>query len=112
MDTTAELEFEVKFLAQSLAYLLECTLATYEAEALKTKPKKSFLDRHEAIIKGIVFPQHKAMAKARQSSSFAISNHRLTPRVDKILEFIANGDDSEAACCRYFNQLRYGTPAK
>lgn len=112
MDTTAELEFEVKFLGQSLAYLLECTMATYEAECLRTKPKKSFLDRHEAIIKGIVAANAKAMAKARNTSSFAVASHRNTIRVDKVLGFMAAGDDAEAACCRYFNQLRYGTPAQ
>lgn len=106
---TAELESEVKFLAQSLAYLLECTMATYEHEALKTKPKKSELNRHESILKTVFMANYKAMAEARASSSFAIAAHRTTPRVDKVLNFMTTrGDDAESAITRYTNEIRYG----
>lgn len=81
----------------SLAYLLECTLATYEGLCGQKKPIKRELDRHEMIIKKALTPNVKPLKDYAP---------RGNPRLDRILKNIPKFG-VEGAIAAYINKERY-----
>lgn len=88
------------------AYLLECTMATYEKLAGLKKQPKGELDRHESIIKDAVRKMGQEYLAVGDQQRGA--DTRSVPRLNEVLSGAKNGRTLSEAIEAWFNKVRYG----
>lgn len=94
----------------SFAYLLECTLATYDSLCLSKRSSQLEIRRHEALVLkafGCMVRELCILAPTQeQQLRGQVQPGGATPRVWELVDYVREGHTTEAACAKYFEEHR------